>query len=423
MKKSAIHILIFLFISYTTGHSQEVNQDESKVQDFILPELLTSMDGTKITTIAEWEQQRRPELISMFSSQMYGESFSLIASEIYRKHQIIAEDSNSIKGKAVCKQVRLKFQLDNIEREAMLLIYLPKGIDKIPVFLSYNFNGNHTVSADPQIRISSSLRKVSNKNQSEERGSQSNRWPIEKIIDNGFGVVTLCYHDIYPDKEGMKDESFLPLSDDYKEHCENPHAEQALGAWAWGLSLVLDYLTAEENLIDNERVVLMGHSRQGKAALWAGATDNRFSIVISNNSGCGGAALSKRKFGENIAVITSKFPHWFCKAFSRYANKEEELPFDQHELIALIAPRPVYIASAQEDLWADPKGEFLSGVYATPAYNLYGLTGINTTTMPELHSPIMNQVGYHIRSGVHDVTDFDWDCFITFAKQHFKINK
>lgn len=412
-----------LSLLFTNMQSQEVNQDESKVPDFILPELMMNNDKQKITTISEWEQQRRPELIRLFSDQMYGEPFALIASDIYRTHQILAEDPDAMQGKAICKQVLLTYTLsDGIKQEVLLLLYLPKTTHKIPVFLSYNFHGNHTISPKPEILISSSLYNIYENDPEKERGLQATRWPIEKIIDSGFGIVTLCYHDIYPDKENMKEKSMLRLSDNYEEHKNNPHSEQAIGAWANGFSLVMDYLITEEQQIDSNQIVLLGHSRQGKAALWAGATDTRFAIVISNNSGCGGAALSKRVFGENIAIITSRFPHWFCKTFNQYANNEAALPFDQHELIALIAPRPVYIASAQEDLWADPKGEFLAAVHATPAYQLYGLTGVNTTTMPELNKPIMNHIGYHIRKGIHDVTDFDWDCFIGFAKKHFKIN-
>lgn len=414
-------ILIFLFSTNIKG--QETNQDESKVPDYILPELLVSENGKIITNTSEWEDQRRPELIRLFSNYMYGESFALTASDIYREYKIVEEDPNAIQGKAICKQIQLTYTLsDGTKRELLLLLYLPKTANIAPVFLSYNFNGNHTVSPDPQILISPSLNKISDKDQEKERGNQSTRWPIEKIIDEGFGIATLCYHDIYPDKEGMKEESFLLLSDNYEEFKNDPHSEQAIGAWAWGLSLVMDYLTTEEEQIDNNRVVLMGHSRQGKAALWAGARDDRFAIVISNNSGCGGAALSKRVFGENIAVITSRFPHWFSNALNQYAYNEASLPFDQHELIALMAPRPVYIASAQEDSWADPKGEFLAGVHATPAYELYGFEGIKTTKLPELNQPIMNHVGYHIRNGIHDVTDFDWGCFIAFAKKHFGID-
>jgi len=190
-----------------------------------------------------------------------------------------------------------------------------------------------------------------------------------------------------------------------------------LGAWAYGFSRIVDYLETQKG-VDRKKIIVMGHSRHGKAALWAGAQDKRFSIVISNNSGCGGAALSKRVFGENIARITTSFPHWFCPAFNRYANNEAGLPFDQHQLVSLIAPRYVYIASALEDAWADPKGEFLSGYYAGPVYELYGLKGLATNVQPMLHQPIMNDVGYHIREGKHDVTEYDWICFMDFADKH-----
>jgi hypothetical protein len=243
---------------------------------------------------------------------------------------------------------------------------------------------------------------------------------LELIINEGFGVVTLCYHDVFPDDKTMKDESMLALAGDYEARKNDPHATQALGAWAWGYSRVVDYLETVKQ-VDSKRIIVMGHSRQGKAALWAGAQDPRFAVVISNNSGCGGAALSKRQFGETLKVITTRFPHWFCPDFSHYADNEDALPFDQHELIALMAPRPVYIASAQKDLWADPKGEFLSGVYAGPVYKLYGLKGLETGEMPDVDKPLAtNRIGYHIRTGGHDVTGYDWQCYIQFVKNQLK---
>lgn len=398
---------------------------ESDVPAYTLPDMLTCEDGTKVTSIEQWETKRCPEILSLFAHEEFGVTPK---ESIDVSYETLSENPKALGGKATCRQVRLWFSNEYKRIPAVLLIYIPNGAKgKVPVIFGYNFNGNQSTTTDTTVFYSPSYRFATGKPAYPDikdklwpRGSQASRWSFDEIISRGYAVVTLCYHDIFPDDPSLKGESVASLFTGYKTLSEEtPDYWQAIGAWAWGASRVADYLQTQP-WADADRLAIMGHSRLGKTALWAGAQDTRFKVVISNASGCGGDALSRRRFGETLASITRAFPHWFCQNYAKYGENEEAMPFDQHELLALIAPRAVYVASAKEDLWADPLGEFLSAYNATPVYELYGLKGLGTDVQPPIHQPIMHDVGYHIRAGDHDVTPYDWTCYLDFCDLHLK---
>lgn len=394
------------------------NFDESKVPDYVLPELLVTSKGKAITTARQWKELRRPELLELFASQMYGRTPG--DSGITISYELLSENRIALGGKATSRQVKFVFSNGRKELEALLLLLIPNGRkDKVPVFVGYNFKGNHSTIDDTTILYSKNFALVNEPGHPDwQRACQASRWSYDDIIGRGYAVATMCYHDISPDKAGLEDHSVRALFKGYGDGPEAPDEWQAIGAWAWGSSRIVDYLATEPQ-IDTERVAIIGHSRQGKAALWAGSQDTRFKVVISNNSGEGGAALSRREFGESIEHVCSFQPPWFCLAFNQYWGKEQERPFDQHQLIALMAPRAVYLANAEKDLWCDPKGEYLAAYHASPVYSLYGLKGLESSEMPGLHEPVMNDIGYHIRAGVHDVTRYDWLRFLDFADKYF----
>ncbi len=393
------------------------NYDESKVPAYTLPDPLKFEDGRAVSGPAQWPA-RRAELLTLFAEQMYG---VMPAAPDRLKYEVIESDEKALGGLARRKQVRIYFGKRNKMPYMDLLIYLPANpTRRVPVILGLNFKGNHTVHIDPAIRLPQSwlandatFGVTENRASEAGRGLRAGRWPIEMILGRGYGVATAYYGDIDPDFDDGFQNGVHPLF--YAEDQTQPKPQEwgSIAAWAWGLSRCMDYLLLEP-IVDPSRVIVMGHSRLGKAAMWAGVTDDRFAAMISNDSGCGGAALSRRKFGETVQRINTSFPHWFCDNFPAYNDKEETLPFDQHQLIALMAPRPVLVCSAEGDQWADPKGEFLSCVAASPVYELLGMKGMDTQEMPGLHRLTGSAIGYHIRAGGHDLTGVDWKVFMDF---------
>jgi len=419
-------LIIFLLgisLSCSKISQKDKNCDEKAVQPYVLPDLLTLQNGEKIKSIADWETKRRPEVLELYKREIYGRVPEGFDGKLSSK--IFEQSNEALDGAAIRRQIALTYSINGKELNINVLLYLPKQIKYPPLFLGYNFYGNQTIIDDTKIVLTNSwiqnngeIGITNNCATEQSRGKRNNRWPIKNLISEGFGIATVNYADIDPDRYDFSD-GIHPLL--YHKNQTRPAKDEwgSISAWAWGYSRILDYLKTDE-LTKDSKFILFGHSRIGKAALWAGVLDDRFDMVIANNSGCAGAAIFRRKFGERISKIYYNFPQWFCQNFKKYRKDENLLPIDQHMLIALMAPRPVYIASAEKDCFSDPKGEYLSGYYATPVYEMYGKKGLNDSIQPALNTPIFNTIGYHIRSGRHGVKDYDWEQFIKFSKKHLE---
>ncbi len=386
--------------------------DESKVPSFTLPDPLVMSDGTKVADACQWREKRRPEILELYRSQVFGHTPQTMP----LKCKLISCDKQALGGKATRKLFRLSTA--NGAWGMDLLVYLPNGAGgPVPLFLSMNFDGNHTINPDSGIPIreqwtwDSKLKQEKLVRPTEEtRGKDVNRWPIDTILSRGYGVATVARADVEPDyAEGWRHGVRAVYSGDWG----------AIGAWAWSLSRALDCLEKDAD-VDARHVAVIGHSRLGKTALWAGAQDERLALVISNDSGEGGASITRRCFGETIALMNRKFPHWFCANYKKYSDRENDLLVDAHMLVALGAPRPIYVASASEDLWADPKGEFMACQNADPVYRLLGVAGFGVDAMPPVNMPVGKTIGYHLRKGKHDITEYDWKQYLAFADRHFK---
>lgn len=388
-------LLIFLLLQFSIAVFAQ-NYDESKVENYTLPNLLIDNAGNKVTTVDAWEKIRRPEIIRLFEDYVYGQVPTQFDDIRFRQ---VHEDNSALGGTATLKEVDIEVTRDGSSVTIHALMFIPNVAEKpVPAFLVINHRGMETMDVT--------------------RRNKDDFWPAEEVTEAGYALVGFDVVDVSVDEEMYFTNELL--SKIYPEQMDMPNGMRQLGAWGWGASRVMDYLEIDAQ-IDASKVAVVGHSRGGKAALWCSAQDKRFAIVISNESGNSGAKISRRNFGETLEIITSTFPRWFVPKYREFANSESKLPVDQHMLIALIAPRAVYVASAAEDLWADPKGEYLSLYEAQPIYRLYGFKNSLSKKAPLVNQQVVSlPLGYHKRKGEHDMILKDWQEFIRFANRYFE---
>lgn len=371
------------------------NYEESKAGNFVLPDPLRTESGKKITTAREWEELRRDELLHLFGEHVYGKTPASFERIFF---QLKSENKLAMGGKAHLKEVIITVGNHGQEATINLVLFTPTGVSqKVPVFLLINNR--------------------SARNTAPERDTLSGFWPAEEVISAGYGIAAFQVNDAAPDNKVSYREGILKL---FPELQNAPNGMKAIGAWAWAASRVMDYFERDRE-VDARKVIVVGHSRGGKTSLWAAAQDKRFAMCISNNSGNTGAKISRRNFGETVKRINTVFPHWFADNYTKYNDNENELPVDQHQLIALIAPRPVYVTNATEDLWADPTGTYLALKSAEPVFNLYPVKSNLPSQPPAPDQPyIQIPLAYHNRTGKHNMTYYDWEQFVKFADHYFK---
>jgi hypothetical protein len=382
-----------------------------------LPDPLVMLNGKRVETKDQWFKERRPELKKLFQHYMYGYAPPAPAKVVYKVERV---DPKALNGKATLKEITIFLAGSDGPKVHLLLVVPNKRKGPAPVFLGMNFCGNHAVLADPKIHLSTAWmypgrKGVSKDNRATEasRGSDVDVWAIEQTIDRGYAVATFYSGDIDPDRKESRDgvqKSFGPKK-------PGEHDWGTIMAWAWGIQRVVDYLVADSDL-DAQRIIVVGHSRLGKTTLLAGAMDERIAMVIPHQAGMGGTAPSRGTVGESIKRINTSFPHWFNGAYKRFNDAPEKLPFDQHCLVALCAPRPVLFTNAVQDQWANPDGQFEMLRAADPVYRLLGAEGLSAKKMPPVGQLVDSRLGYWIRPGAHAMNRDDWRIFADFADKN-----
>jgi len=392
-----------------------VNYHEDSVGNYILPDPLLLKNGQRVTTASQWTKQRRPEILSLFENLQFGK---LPERKTATSYEVTEANGTAFGGRAIRKQVTIYLSKDTSGPKARLLYYLPASTNRpSPLLLGLSFVTNAMAVDDTAIAFDSAWEKGQ---QVLQTSSNFKKVPIASFIDAGIGYATVYYGDIEPDfKGGLTHgvrKQFL------KDGQQNFAADEwgAISAWSWGLSRVMDYLETDQG-IDQKRIALNGASRLGKTVLWTGARDTRFALIIASISGEGGAALSRRNYGETIQMITDtgRYYYQFAPNYHSFSKRVNDLPMDSHMLIALIAPRPLLLQTGNEDYFSDPKGEFLAAQAAEPVYQLLQKKGLNRTHMPLAgDTTMLHTLGYYMHQGGHTILPEDYKVFIRFMQKH-----
>ena len=384
----------------STGHV--TNYHEDKVGTYSLPEPLVLSDGQTVINAETWFQVRRPEILELYRRYVFGRAPDSAPRPTV---SLESDDRDALGGIAERRVVVLRFGTGRDAPFIRVVVYLPSAAkQRVPVLLHLAFNGDEAVPSDPKSGAPT---------------VPGDLGPIAKIIGRGYGYAVYRYTDLQVDTSRTRESGIQAL-------LQRPGAARAsddwgtISVWAWGASRVVDYLEGEA-LVDARRIVLVGHSRLGKTALWAGAQDPRFALVFASCAGEMGSALSRRDFGETVDDMAEHFPWWFAPSFQRYSGHWNELPVDAHMLIALNAPRPVLLTGGSDDLWADPRGEFLAAVAAEPVYTLLGKKGLGSSQMPALDASLSSgDLAFRYHKGPHAVMPEDWDWLLDYADRHIR---
>lgn len=400
--------------------ARPANTDESLVGSYVLPDPLVCLDGTRVKDAKTWNAKRRPEILELAEEHQYGRMPGRPKDMTF---EVFDKGTAALNGKAVRKQVTIYFSANKAGPKADLLIYLPAAAAKpAPVLLNLSFSPNVMTVSDPGVRAGEMWGKDKKRIPVPAGSPGMGRTNVEQFLDRGFGFATMYYGDIDPDFDGGATLGVRGLYLKPGQAEPGPDEWGAISAWAWGMSRAMDYLERDPG-VDARRVAIFGVSRLGKTVVWAGAHDTRFALVIASASGEGGAALSRRDYGETVKNLNANFPYQFCANYRKYGDRVDDLPIDSHMLLALIAPRPVLLQTGDGDKWSDPKGEFLAAVAAEPVYRLLGRRGLGTDEWPPAGTPLLSDIGYFMHAGGHGPLPSDYAVFLDFMDTHLRPRK